>query len=298
MTYSIVARDPNTGELGVAVQSRYFAAARLVPWAEAGVGAVATQSFTETAYGPRGLALMRSGMSAPDALAKLVQEDAGEALRQVAMVDAQGRVAVHTGARCVFAAGHRAGEQVSVQANMMEKATVWDAMLDAYQHTRGDLAERMMAACEAGQREGGDIRGKQSAALIVVPGQPSDRPWQDQIFDLRIDDHPDPIGELRRLLDFARCHQRVEAATQKASMGELEAALAELEACCRAYPKEPEFASRRALFLAGAGRIPEAVQRLAELRATHPNWIETMRRFAKAGAIPVTPEQIDMLTSQ
>ena len=295
MTYSIVARDPTTGALGVAVQTRYFAVARHVPWAEAGVGAVATQSFTETAYGPRGLDLMRAGMSAPVALAKLVREDLGQAQRQVAMIDAQGQVAVHSGAQCVAAVGDRIGVQVSVQANMMVRDTVWDAMLDAYHHTEGDLAERMLAACEAAQREGGDIRGTQSAALIVVPAQASSRPWEDRLFDFRIDDHPDPIGEVRRLLAYARCHHRVEAATQKADRSDLESAIAEIEACCQAYPDEPEFAYRRALFLAGAGYLPEAMQRLAELDAAHPNWIETIRRFAQAGVIPATPEQLARL---
>jgi uncharacterized Ntn-hydrolase superfamily protein len=298
MTYSIIARDPNTGEFGVAVGTRYFAVARYVPWAEAGVGVVATQSFTETAYGPRGLELMRSGSSASEALAKLMSEDPQTAIRQVAMMDSQGRVANHTGSQCVYAAGHRVGLHCSAQANMMARESVPSAMVEAFESSAGDLAERLLAACEAAEREGGDVRGKQSAALIVVPAQPSARPWEDRVFDLRIDDHPQPIKELRRLLAYAQAHRRAEAATDRALAGDGEFALAEFEACCAAFPGEPEFAFRRGLALAATGRYPEAVQQLAELGAKHPNWIETLRRFAAAGVIPATPEQVEALLAQ
>lgn len=296
MTYSFIARDPATGEMGVVVQTRYFAVGRHVPWAEAGVGVVATQSFTETGYGPRGLALMRAGASAPDALAQLIADDDRQTVRQVAMLDAQGRVAAHTGAKCVYAAGHVLGEQCSAEANMMERDTVWDAMMRAYTDTQGALAERLLAVCEAAEREGGDVRGRQSAAMIVVPAQPSDRPWEDRLIDLRVDDHPDPVGELRRLLYYTRYHERAEAATALAmSEGDLEGALAELDACCATYPNEPEFLYRRALIQAGAGKYAEAALQLRQLGASHPMWIETLRRFATAGVIPVKPEEVEQL---
>jgi len=299
MTYSIIARDPDTGEFGVAVETRYFAVARYVPWAEAGVGVVATQSFTEAAYGPRGLDLMRAGSSAPEALAKLMSEDPQTPIRQAAMMDAQGRVAVHTGERCVYAAGHRVGLHCSAQANMMARESVPSAMVEAFESSSsGDLAERLLAACEAAEREGGDVRGKQSAALIVVPSQPSAKPWEDRVFDLRVDDHPQPVKELRRLLTYTRYHHRAEVATDRGMAGDGAFALAEFEACCAAFPDEPEFIFRRGLALAAAGRYPEAVQQLAELRAKHPNWIETLRRFARAGVIPATPEQIEALLAQ
>src|SRR5215213_8497702 len=160
-TYSIVAYDPDADQWGVAVQSHYFGTGRVVTWAEAGVGAVATQSLVEVSYGPLGLALMRAGKSASDSLAGLVASDSNSALRQVAMVDAKGNVAAHTGANCIDEAGHRTGQHYSVQANMMLKNTVWDAMADAYESTIGDLAARMMAALEAAEDEGGDVRGKQ-----------------------------------------------------------------------------------------------------------------------------------------
>ena len=192
-TYSIVARDAETGEMGVAVQSHWFSVGAIVPWAEAGVGAVATQSFVEPSYGPLGLELMRMGRSASEALRALVSTDADEAVRQVAMVDANGIVAAHTGARAIDAAGHHVGVGYSTQANMMENATVWDAMSRAYESSTGDLAERLLAALEAAQAVGGDIRGKQSAALIVVSGEPTGTPWIDRRFDLRIEDHPTPV---------------------------------------------------------------------------------------------------------
>jgi uncharacterized Ntn-hydrolase superfamily protein len=183
-TYSIVARDPATGELGVAVQSHWFSVGPIVPWAEAGVGAVATQSFVDPSYGPLGLDLMRAGKSATEALSGLVESDAHPEVRQVAMIDARGNVAAHTGANAIIAAGHQTGENYSVQANLMESSTVWPAMADAFETASGDLAERLLAALEAAEAEGGDIRGRQSAALLVVSGEPTGRPWVDRTFDL------------------------------------------------------------------------------------------------------------------
>ncbi|MBA4160076.1 MAG: DUF1028 domain-containing protein, partial [Gemmatimonadetes bacterium] len=197
-TYSIVARDSATGQLGVAVQSHWFSVGPLVPWAEAGVGAVATQSFVDPRYGPLGLDLMRLGRSAPEALHALVSTDSDSTVRQVAMIDAQGRVAAFTGRRAVPAAGHYTGAQYSVQANLMEKPTVWPAMARAYENAQGDLAERLLQALEAAEREGGDIRGKQSAAILIVGPESTGRAWADRIVDLRVEDHPDPLVELRR----------------------------------------------------------------------------------------------------
>ena len=224
-TYSIVARDAATGELGVAVQSHWFSVGAIVPWAEAGVGAVATQSFVEPSYGPLGLELMKMGRSAPDALYALVSTDADEAVRQVAMVDASGEVDAHTGANAIHAAGHHVGDGYSTQANMMENATVWDAMARAYEASDGDLAERLLAALEAAEREGGDIRGRQSAALIVVSGEPSGVPWIDRTFDLRVEDHPDPVGELRRLVTLQRAYLKLNEGDAWVTEGNLEMAM-------------------------------------------------------------------------
>src|SRR5512136_1136055 len=210
-TYSIVARDPATGELGVAVQSHWFSVGSGVSWAEAGVGAVATQSFVDPSYGPLGLALMRAGRAAPDALAGLLPADGGRDVRQVAMIDAQGRVAAHTGKKCIAEAGHRVGKDYSVQANLMASDRVWPAMAKAFEEAKGDLADRMLAALDAAQAAGGDIRGQQSAALVVVAGTPSGRPWEDRVFDLRVEDHPRPLEELRRLVGVARAYAHMNA---------------------------------------------------------------------------------------
>src|SRR5919106_5264972 len=224
-TYSIVARDSATGEIGVAVQSHWFSVGTLVSWAEAGVGAVATQSFVDPRYGPLGLELMRLGRSAPEALRALVTSDADSAVRQVAMIDAQGRVAAYTGGRAIRAAGHRVGVQYSVQANLMEKATVWPAMARAFESTSGDLAERLLAALEAAQREGGDIRGKQSAALLIVRGESTGRSWVDRLVDLRVEDSPEPLAELRRLVNLERAYDLMNLGDERMTEGDVDRAV-------------------------------------------------------------------------
>ena len=206
-TYSIVARDATTGELGVAVQSHWFSVGAVVPWAASGVGAVATQSFVEVSYGPQGLAAMRRGLAAGAALRELVEQDDHAAVRQVAFVDAQGRTAAHTGESCIPGAGHLSGDGYSVQANLMLTDAVPQAMAAAYENSTGPLAERLMAALDAAQNAGGDIRGRQSAALLVVRGTPSDKPWTDRLVDLRVEDHHRPLEELRRLLQLHRAYE-------------------------------------------------------------------------------------------
>src|SRR6187549_3592388 len=180
-TFSIVARDPATGQIGVAVQSHWFAVGQIVPWAEAGVGAVATQSFVDPSYGKLGLELTRTGKSAPDALKALLAGDEGREVRQVAMIDTQGRVDAWTGKNDIQAAGHIVGKNFSVQANLMLNDKVWPAMAQAFENSKGDLAERMLAALDAAQAVGGDIRGRQSAALIVVTGKPTGQSWKDRL---------------------------------------------------------------------------------------------------------------------
>ncbi len=197
-TFSIAGVDPHTGDLGVAVQSEFFAVGSVVPWAKAGVGAVATQSIAEPSYGPKGLALMEQGIPAAEALQSLLAKDPGENARQVAMVDARGNVGVHTGSRCISYASHRTGKSYSVQANIMAKPTVPAAMVQAFESTTGDLAERMLAALDAAEAEGGDLSGRQSAAMLVVSGEPTGDLWKDRIVDLEGADHKDPLGELRR----------------------------------------------------------------------------------------------------
>ena len=288
-TYSIVARDPATGEMGVAVQSHWFSVGSIVTWAEAGVGAVATQSFVEPSYGPLGLQLMRAGRSAPDALRALVSTDADEAVRQVAMVDAQGRVAAHTGSRAIFAAGHHVGEAFSTQANMMENPTVWDAMARAFEGAQGDLAERLLAALEAAEGEGGDIRGKQSAAIIVVAGTSTGKPWVDRKFDLRIEDHPTPVPELRRLVRLQRAYNALNEGDGLMTVGDTEGAMRSYARAMELVPDEAtngEAPFWVGITLAATGREEEAMPYLLRAQRRDARWAELTCRLPLAGLLP------------
>jgi uncharacterized Ntn-hydrolase superfamily protein len=288
-TYSIVARDAETGEMGVAVQSHWFSVGPIVPWAEAGVGAVATQSFVEPSYGPLGIELMRMGRSAPDALYALVSTDADEAVRQVAMVDAAGSVDAHTGSKAIHAAGHRIGDGYSTQANMMENATVWDAMARAYEASQGDLAERLLAALEAAQAEGGDIRGRQSAAIIVVAAEPTGASWIDRRFDLRVEDHPTPVAELRRLVTLQRAYLKLNEGDARVTEGDMEGAM---EAYTVAMGLVPDEATNgEAPFwvgatLAASDRADEALPFLLRAYRQDPNWAELILRLPASDLLP------------
>ena len=294
MTYSIVGRDPRTRELGVAVQSRWLAVGSMVPWAEPGVGAVATQSFTEVRYGPLGLALMRGGHSAPEALRALLAGDDEEPLRQVAMVDAAGMVAAHTGSRCVAAAGHACGEGICAQANLMERDTVWAAMLAAYASAEGSLAERLVAALEAAEAEGGDIRGRQSAALIVVSGSRQDPPWKRTV-DLRVDDHPEPVAELRRLLRLHTAYRLMGEANDAAATGDLVSAAAAMDEAGRLAPGNDQVTFRRGGSLMAVGRIDEGRAEIERARLANPRWALFLRRLAAAGLFPDDPAFLDAI---
>jgi uncharacterized Ntn-hydrolase superfamily protein len=296
-TYSIVARDPDTGQLGVAVQSNWFSVGAIVPWAEAGVGAVATQSFVEPAYGPLGLALMRAGKSAPDALKSLLASDAQASVRQVAMIDAQGRVATHTGEHCIVAAGHRAGANFSAQANLMLKDTVWDAMAKAFENTKGELVDRLMAALDAAQAEGGDIRGKQSAAIVVVSGKPTGRSWADRLFDLRVEDHPEPLVELKRLVKLQRAYNHMNAGDEFFSKGDVEGALREYAAAERLAPENIEMVFWRAVTLVNAKRIEESLPLFKRVFAADRNWATLTPRLPKSKLLPDDPKIIERILS-
>jgi uncharacterized Ntn-hydrolase superfamily protein len=294
-TYSIVARDPATGELGVAVQSHWFSVGSIVPWAEAGIGAVATQSFVDPSYGKLGLDLMRAGKSAPDALKALLAGDDAREVRQVAMIDAQGRVSAHTGANDIPAAGHIVGRDYSVQANLMLNDKVWPAMSRAFENTKGDLAERMMAALEAAQEAGGDIRGRQSAALIVVTGKPTGRPWADRVFDLRIDDHPEPLKELRRLLTLHRAYNHMNAGDLAVERKQNEKALEEYGAAARLAPDNAEMVYWHAVALVNMGRVEESLPLFRRVFAMDKNWATLTPRLTKAGLIVDDPKVIERI---
>jgi len=294
-TYSIVARDTATGEIGVAVQSHWFSVGSTVPWAEAGVGAVATQSFVDPSYGPLGLDMMRAGRSAPDALAGLLAADPEREVRQVAMVDAQGRVAAHTGRKNIQAAGQHVGKGYSVQANLMANEKVWPAMAKAFEGATGDLAERMLAALEAAQAVGGDIRGQQSAAILVVPGTPSGRPWADRIFDLRIEDHPRPLEEMRRLLHVARAYRHMNAGDLAVEKNDVPAAEREYGAAMKLLPDSAEVVFWYAAALAMAGQVDRSLPLFARAFALEPAWRTLVPRLPASGLLPADPAVISRI---
>jgi uncharacterized Ntn-hydrolase superfamily protein len=296
-TFSIVARDPATGELGVAVQSHWFSVGSVVSWAEARVGAVATQSFIDPSYGLLGLELMRAGRSAPDALKSLLAGDEGRDVRQVAMIDAQGRVAAHTGKRSIEAAGHIVGKDFSVQANLMLNDQVWPAMAHAFESAQGDLAERMLAALDAAQAVGGDIRGRQSAAIIVVTGKPTGRPWVDRIFDLRVDDSPEPLKELRRLVNLQRAYNHMNAGDLAMERKDNGAALREYGAAERLVPDSAEIIYWHAVALVNMGRVEDSLPLFRRVFAMDPNWATLTPRLVKSELLPNDAKLIERIVS-
>lgn len=285
-TFSIVARDKKTGEMGVAVQSHWFSVGADVPWAEAGVGVVATQSFVDPSYGTKGLELMRLGKSASETLKQLIAADSGEAVRQVAMVDSKGEAAVHTGKRCVDYAGHRTGDGYSVQANLMLNDKVPNAMANAFETAPGDLAERMMMALEAAQEVGGDIRGKQSAAMIMVKAQSSGKSWADRTVNLRVEDHPEPLKELRRLISVARAYGHMNAGDAAMEKNDVETALKEYGEAMKLAGDNVEIAFWSALTLALKGKVDQALPIFKKVFLEDRNWVEVLKRLPKAGMIP------------
>jgi uncharacterized Ntn-hydrolase superfamily protein len=284
MTYSIVARDPDSGRFGIAIQTCWPFVGAGCPWVESGVGAVVTQSFTEVAHGPNGLELLRAGRSADEALSTLLAGDADREIRQVGIVDAAGRVAAHTGNRCVEAAGHAATDGVSVQANMMERPTVWPAMIAAWSASAASFPMRLVAALRAAEAEGGDIRGGQSAVLVIsgAPGAPA---WQRDL-DIRVDDHSAPLDELERLLRVHVGYEELERAEHLAAEGDGAGAAAAAVEANRLAPDDGQVAVWTAIGMAGMGQLDEARRLLAGATAKNPRWPEFLDRFAGSEAQP------------
>ncbi len=297
-TYSIVARDPATGQLGVAVQSHWFQVGPIVPWAKPGVGAIATQSFVKVDYGPEGLRLLAEGKAPEEALESLLAADAQKDVRQVAMIDAQGRVAAWTGPKCIAAAGHQTGANYSVQANLMDKATVWPAMARAFEQSQGDLAERMLAALEAAEAEGGDIRGKQSAALIVVRAQSTGKSWEDRVVDLRVDDHAAPLVELRRLLGLARAYEAMNSGDEAVAQGKIADAVALYTKASTLAPEIAELPFWQAVTLFMEGREAEALPIFRKVFAREERWLRLVTRLPASGLLPDDPEKLARILAQ
>jgi uncharacterized Ntn-hydrolase superfamily protein len=284
-TYSIVARDPATGELGAAVQSHWFSVGSLCVWARAGVGAVATQSVVEPAYGPNALDRIADGIGAQQTLGELLSADPLAALRQVAVLDAHGGLGVHTGADCIAHAGHATGEHWSAQANMMAGDTVPAAMSAAFAAADGLLSERLLAALEVAEAEGGDVRGRQSAAMVVVPAE--GEPWRRTV-DLRVEDHADPLAELRRLLGLQRAYDLAGAGDELLAAGRVEEAGGLYREAARLAPESDELLFWSGLALAQAGELDAGVAAVRKAAERHPNWLVLLDRlsadFAPAGA--------------
>jgi uncharacterized Ntn-hydrolase superfamily protein len=296
-TYSIVARDVKTGELGVAVQSHWFAVGAGVAWAEPGVGAVATQSFVDPAYGPLGLQLMRAGKDASQALSALLLIGDDADVRQVGMVDANGVVANHTGDMAIIEYCDIVGDGFAVQANLMWKPTVCEAMVAAYESADGDLGERLMVALEAGENEGGDIRGKQSAALLVVSGDRTQPAWGGRVFDLRVDDHPEPLQELRRLMTINRAYNLMNMGDEYFVEGSIERAVEAYSAAGALVPDSHEVIFWHAVTLAGAGDVQKALPLFKRAFVMWPKWRELVPRLPASELLPDDPDLIAEILS-
>ena len=296
-TYSIVARDPETGQMGVAVQSHWFSVGSLVTWAEAGVGVVATQSLVDVTYGKLGLDLMRAGRTATQTLEALKIADSSPEIRQVAMIDAQGNVAAHTGEKCIPDAGHIVGDNFSVQANLMLNKKVWPAMKQAYEKAEGDLADKMLAALEAAQNVGGDIRGKQSAAILIVKGESTGKPWEDRVMELRIEDHLTPIKELKRLVKLHRAYDHMNKGDLAIEHNDVEAALKEYRTAQALFPENLEMKFWHAVSLVNAERVDDSLPIFKEIFTKDPNWAILVPRLPGVDILPKDDAIIDKIMS-
>ena len=297
-TFSIVARDTATGEMGVAVQSHWFSVGTVVSWAEAGVGAVATQSFVNKSFGIRGLNLLKSGLTAQLALDSLLKNDEGREVRQVAIFDVNGNVATHTGKNCIDYANHIKGSNYSVQSNMMLTDQVSKAMSGAFQKSSGKpLGERMLLALEAAQKAGGDIRGQQSAALVVVPGKSAGKPWDERTIDVRVDDSPGPIKELRRLYNVHLAYQHMNDGDLAVEKNDMSTAMKEYNAAMKMFPQNLEMQYWTAVTLANNKQVDKALPVLKKVFAQDANWKELTRRLPKVKLLTVSDDDLKKIMS-
>jgi uncharacterized Ntn-hydrolase superfamily protein len=292
-TFSIIARDEKTGDMAVAVQSHWFSVGTSVSWAEAGVGAIATQSFINKSFGPRGLDLLRRGLSAQETLDILLNDDDGREVRQVAIVDKTGRVATHTGKLCIQYASHIQGKQFSVQSNMMLGSKVCNAMASAFEkYADKPLAERMLAALEAAQQAGGDIRGQQSAALLVVSAKSEGKPWDERLVDLRVDDSKAPINELKRLYRVQNAYQHMNNGDLAVEKNDMETAMKEYNAAMQQMPGNLEMQYWTAITLANNKKINQALPLLKKVFAADKNWKELTKRLPAVNLLTVAENDL------
>lgn len=297
-TYSILARDPLTGEMGAAVQSHWFSVGSVVIWGEAGLGVVATQSFVNASYGKRGLGCLRRGMLPEDIITKLISDDDGRESRQLAILDRKGRGAVFTGRKCIPSAGHIVGEDHTVQANLMCNDKVWPEMSNAFIGSKGHLAERMLAALDAAEIAGGDIRGRQSAAMLIVKGRSSRRSWEDRTLDLRVDDHPEPLQELRRLLGVHRAYERMNQGDVAMERGRMEEAQGHYRAAEGMFPSNEEMMFWHAVALANNGYGTDAWPLLRDVFLRNRAYLDLAMRLMDMGVLKVDASYLDTLEDQ
>lgn len=294
-TYSIVAYDPETGDIGVAVQSHWFSVGTAVAWGEAGVGVVATQSFVNVSFGIKALELLKQGLTPQQVVDKLIGEDEGREFRQLAILDTKGNAAAFTGKNCIRPAGHIVGKNYSVQANLMSSDKVWPAMSEAFEKSTGPLAERMLTALEAAENEGGDIRGKQSAALVVFRGKSTGKVWEDKLVDLRVDDNPEPLAELRRLLNVHRAYEHMNNGDIAVEKNDMKKAMDEYSAAMNMFPDNLEMKFWTAVTLANQKQLDKALPMFKEIFAKENNWRELIPRLLPNGLLNVSGDVLKQI---
>ena len=296
MTYSIVARDPQTGRFGIAVQSHYLGVGPVVPWLAAGVGAVATQASVNISFGPMGLEMLRAGVAAEAVVAALVASDELARVRQLGVVDSQGRAAAYTGPECIPACGHLVRDGFTVQGNLLERDSCWPAMAAAYERALAEespFVERLLRAMEAAEAEGGDVRGRQSAAIMIVAAEPQTAAWRGRLMDLRIEDHPDPIPELRRIVTMQLAYNLLDDEGDAAKAGS--SAAERYELARQMAPDAYELAFWKGVELAGAGDVEAARRELQIAFAADARWRTTLQHLADANREGVTAELAELL---
>ena len=294
-TFSIVAIDKETGEMGVAVQSHWFSVGSIVAWAEPGVGAIATQSLVNVSFGPRGLEMLKSGMTSQQALDELIKSDEGEAFRQVSIIDTAGNIATHTGKKCIADASHIIGENYSVQANMMLNDKVVPAMSEAFEKSKGSLAERMIEAMKAAQAAGGDIRGQQSASLLIVKTKSSGKIWEDRLIDLRVEDHPEAVNEIARLLKVYQAYEHMNNGDLAIEKNDEALALKEYNAAQKMFPENLEMQYWTAVSLANIGKMDKALEIFKKVFEADRNWHTLTSRIVDNGLLNVSKENLEMI---
>ncbi len=297
-TYSIVARDPETGEMGVAVQSHWFSVGSIVSWGEAGVGVIATQSFVNPSFGQRGLEMLKQGMTAQEVVDLLIASDEGRDFRQLAIVDAKGNSAAYTGSKCIPEAGHIVGDNYSVQANLMLSNLVWSEMSKAFESTDGPLAERLVAALEAAENVGGDIRGKQSAAILVVKGEATGKLWEDRYIDLRVEDNPDPISEIKRLLKVFRAYEHMNNGDLAVEKNDMKLAMDHYSAAMKMFPENLEMKYWTAVTLVNTGQLDNALPLFKEIFSADVNWKKLTPRLIKVGMLNADETTLQKIMNQ